>query len=66
VTPRRHDGRFFALLTLANEGDESAIADLWSEYGHDYRTAGDPRDQLPTTGMTETNPKYRGALTWLS
>ena len=54
MTPRRHDTRFFELIDLANEGDESAIADLWSIYGHDYRTAGDPRDQLPTRKI-ETN-----------
>ena len=30
------DQRFAALMSLADEGDENAIADLYKEYGYDY------------------------------
>jgi len=31
-----NDERFQQLLALADEGDESARADLFREYGHEY------------------------------
>ena len=30
------DQRFAALRTLADEGDENAVADLFKEYGYEY------------------------------
>jgi len=32
----RDDGRFLQLMALADEGDESARADLFREYGYEY------------------------------
>ena len=58
MTPRRRDARFFQQMDLANEGDQTAIDILWSEYGHDYRTAGDPRDQLPTRKIQASNTTH--------
>ena len=48
------DARFVQLIDLANTGDEAAVHDLWTEYQHDFKREGDPRDQLPPRKMTET------------
>ena len=46
--PRLPDSRFYQLLSLAKEGNEEAVHDLWLNYRFDYARDGDPRDQLPT------------------
>ena len=42
-TPKR-DKRFHQLLTLAGEGNDEAIHDLWVEYQFDYATQGGSHD----------------------
>ncbi|HMO51217.1 MAG TPA: hypothetical protein PKA21_08835 [Kiritimatiellia bacterium] len=49
------DPRFIQLLDLAKAGDKAAVHDLWTEYEYDFNRDGDPRDQIPTKKMSETN-----------
>lgn len=59
MTPRRHDARFQQLLSLANEGNEESVHELWLVYRYDFERNGDPRACLPTRSLSEnqTNKK---------
>jgi len=44
------DPRFSQLLALARNGDESAVSDLWAEFGFDFHAEATPDTGTPEGG----------------